>query len=380
MTLEDIQTLKKILNAVDNSDVAGDKFVFTQILDAIERRIEKGFFGFVATTKFRSNLLKFLNSARIAAQVYGNDELIFFALKESHVENALVYIGHCKGFSADDFHIDFTKERELYEDRKTKESQQHKADFKYYLSENFKPARRKLLTDLIKQIYNRHKSTTTARKLLLAAFAVAGVSKRETLQKFSLLKPSTLAKFFQSISINFSDNPVDEPFTESEIDAAEKFVVKVIKEHYADEIPHDKALDFCYSLSPPDPTTRPAQYISETSAAMWHNYSLEFFRSYCEYCGLKPFTFPTDKRNFYDFYDVAESVHIMLEDELGRYPVMPKEYLARNPNIEKAIDTFDFSKDTVILVESEVDAQTVQDKIFEGATKYVERNFKIYRQ
>lgn len=375
MTCENLRELQAAVNAMDNSDLTSDKVIFEQVFNAIERRIELGFFGYVAATNYRHFLSKFVHDAQLDdAAIVGNDELFLLEFKEKHVEKSLRFIvdfvnKHAKkNFPIDDFHIDFAEEIKRLEKRKShlellrrEELKQYEDDRKKFLSDDFKSARRQKLTDLIKQIFYRHKRDKPARKLLLAAFPLTGKSKLETLKKSHWLKPATLAKFFQSIGVVFDENlSVDDPFTEEEICVAEKFAVETIKKSYADEVPRDRILEVAYFdvvtkygyeiFFPPPPTmpTKPPQFISESTAAKWLNETPKQLQERAKFCELKTFTSKTDKKIFYDFYEIEMSVHVAIDETRGRYPIVTKTEFER---CRKIFDVFKIPKDGVIIID-----------------------------
>lgn len=374
MTCENLRELQAAVNAIDDPALVGDKVIFEQVFNAIERRIELGFFGYVAATQYKLFLSKFVRrDAKLDdAEICGNNELWLLHFKEKHVEKSLRVIvdfinRHTKkNFPTDDFHIDFDAEQKLLEERhrqaelqRRDELKRYEVDRKKFLSDDFKSARRQKLTDFIKQLFYSHKKEKPARKLMLAAFPIAGKSKLETIKKSAWIKPATLAKFFQSIGVVFDEKiSADIPFTESEICAAEKFAVELIKKNYADEVPRDRVLEIAYFdvatkygyelFFPPNQPTRPPQFISESTAAMWLNQTPAQFNEYCNFCGLKTFTSKTDKKIFYDFYEIEKSVHIAMEESRNRYTIATKAEFEKYQNL---FELFKISKGDVIIID-----------------------------
>ena len=364
MTCENLRELQAAVNAMDNSDLTGDKVIFEQVFNAIERRIELGFFGYVAATNYRHFLSKFVRNAQLDdVEICGNDELWILTFKENHVEKSLRFIvdfvnKHAeKKFPIDDFHIDFAEEIKLLEKRQWQDLQRQRSERQHYSDNEFKPTRRQKLVYLIKQIFYRHKKDKPARKLLLAAFPLTGKSKLEALKKSDWLKPATLANFFQSIGVVFDENlSVDDPFTESEICAAEKFAVELIKKNYADEVPADIVLEISYWLSledtpakpPPPMPTKPPQFISAQTAATWLNDTPKQLQERIKFCGLKIFKYPNDKRIFFDFYEIELAVIVAIDETRGRYPIVTQAEFDKRKNL---FDVFKIPKDEVIIID-----------------------------
>ena len=380
MTYENLRELQKLIKEIDDPKLVGDKVIFEQVFNAIERRIELGFFGYVAATNYRHFLSKFVRDAQLDdAAIVGNDELFLLEFKEKHVEKALRYIAdfvnkHAeKKIPIDDFHIDFAEEIKLLEKRQWQDLQRQRSERQHYSDNEFKPTRRQKLVYLIKQIFYRHKKDKPARKLLLAAFPLNGKSKLETLKKSAWIKPATptLAKFFQSIGVVFDEKiSVDDPFTESEICAAEKFAVETIKKNYADEVPSDIVLEICYLLSledipakpPPTMPTKTPQFISAQTAATWLNDTPKQLQERIKFCGLKTFISKTDKKIYFDFYEIELAVHIAIDESRGRFPIVKEMDFER---CRKIFDVFKIPKDEVIIIDdntTDADIEKLKNK------------------
>lgn len=130
---------------------------------------------------------------------------------------------------------------------------------------------REKLTSIIRTIFKKRRIRTDY-EISLLGFPLARCSKQFTKQTCNkLCKPATLEKIFSSIGIDITG---DDTFTDSEIELAENYAVKIIREVYPLDIPpdafqlFDTEIEMCFGkvikkFEPPKPLPKTAILIDD---------------------------------------------------------------------------------------------------------------------